>query len=101
VNPLETAIAAAKAGRGQEAQWFLREAVRVALPSVRQRIVESFDAAVSRFRKPGERGTGDTLARLAKPVADAIQAVTGKPCGGCQERQQARNEAHPYGSATG
>lgn len=97
MNALEKAIAAARAGGEAEARWFLAKAQReAATPTLRERIAAAFAEALGRFRADGERGAGDTLARIVKPVGDAIAAVKGSPCGGCGERQAALNEANPY-----
>lgn len=56
---------------------------------------------VAKLRKDGERGVGDTLARVfrrigAKSMADAYTLLTGQPCG-CADRQRKLNERWPYG----
>jgi hypothetical protein len=45
------------------------------------------------------RGLGDLVAKVAQPIAGAIDAVFGtsiKGCGGCAERQETLNKAIPF-----
>ena len=56
--------------------------------------------ALARRRVAGERGVGDTLARLLNGVGAARAAavyerLVGKTCG-CKDRQQWMNEQWPY-----
>ncbi|MDE2106725.1 MAG: hypothetical protein KGL39_56440 [Patescibacteria group bacterium] len=47
------------------------------------------------------RGLGDMVAKVAQPVARAIDAVAGTKianCGGCAKRQDALNKAIPFKS---
>lgn len=48
------------------------------------------------------RGLGDLVAKVAKPIARAIDAVAGTDmanCGGCAERQKKLNQAFPAKNA--
>jgi hypothetical protein len=54
--------------------------------------------------KPEARmtGLGDLVAKVAQPIARAIDAVAGtniKGCGGCKSRQEALNKAVPFNTA--
>ncbi len=54
--------------------------------------VKSFDP------EPKNIGLGDAVAMMAKPIAKAIDLVTGtnlKSCGGCAKRQAALNRIIP------
>ena len=45
------------------------------------------------------RGLGDLVARIAEPIAGAIDAVAGthiKGCGGCARRREKLNAALPF-----
>lgn len=46
------------------------------------------------------RGLGDAVAKVAQPIAGAIDAVAGthlKGCGGCKKRQEKLNKLIPFG----
>lgn len=48
------------------------------------------------------RGAGDAVAAVAKPAAKVIDAVAGtnlSNCAGCADRQEALNNAIPFGEA--
>ena len=48
--------------------------------------------------KPPVRGLGDVVAKVAQPVAKAIDAVAGtnlQNCGGCKARQEKLNQIAP------
>lgn len=58
-------------------------------------------ALVAWLARPGDRGVGDTVARVIRPIGgDAWKAwyreATGHDCG-CGDRQAALNAAYPYG----
>jgi hypothetical protein len=54
-----------------------------------------------RLQRPGKmRGLGDLVAKVAKPIAGAIDAAIGTDlvnCSSCGERQERWNKAVPFG----
>lgn len=53
---------------------------------------------------PTVTGLGDVVAKLAQPIAGAIDAVAGtnlKNCGGCKRRKELLNKAFPIGGPDG
>ncbi len=51
-----------------------------------------------RIRREHTRGLGDRLARIAQPIARAIDAVAGtdlQNCNGCAQRQELLNQKFP------
>lgn len=72
---------------------------------VMPRIVRAFGPAPANaaHRMPVDpsrmRGLGDLVARIAEPIAGAIDAVAGtqiKGCGGCARRREKLNSAVPF-----
>lgn len=56
--------------------------------------------AVTRLRRPGDRGVGDTVHRLLEPLGGRVferwyERVMGRPCG-CQDRLTRLNAEFPY-----
>lgn len=57
--------------------------------------------AVSRLRRSGDRGVGDTVHRLLGPLGGRVierwhERVLGRSCG-CQDRRERLNAIFPYG----
>jgi hypothetical protein len=86
MNHAEAARSAIRRGAVDEAKWHLSR--------LKGRMIQSLGESISRLT-PGNRGLGSAIAEVVSPVAEAIQAVTGKPCGGCEERKAALDAAVP------
>lgn len=55
-------------------------------------------AATLAYLKPPINGAGDLVAKVAQPIANAIDSMLGTSlsgCGGCAARQEALNKAFP------